>query len=75
MNTFRNRLWNIPDEKSLFDFFEKNARYIEDGFYSCAGIYSNDTKELFSRLKEEWRVDKKDRAKEALLENQGSEDC
>ena len=75
MNGFRSRLWNIPDEKALFEFFEKNARYAEGGIYYCAGVYSNDTKELFSRLKEEWRVDRKDRAKEALLENQGSEDC
>jgi len=75
MNGFRSRLWNIPDEKALFEFLEKNARYVAIGVYYCAGIYSNDTKDLFSKLKEEWRVDKKDRAKEALLENQGSEDC
>jgi len=75
MRGFRNSLWNIPDEKALFEFFEENARYVDSGVYYCAGIYGNDTKDLFSRLKEEWRVDRRFRAKEALLENQGAEDC
>ena len=61
---FRNKLSQIKTEKKLFEYFSKNARYVEDQqSYYCAGIYSDDTRKLFQKLKVEWIKDKKNDVK------------
>jgi hypothetical protein len=61
---WRPRLHDIPDEKALFKFFEKNARYRGDNGYSIAGIYGDDTDILFKKLKKAWKADVKQHKEE-----------
>ena len=51
---YRSKLYHLKDEEALFDFFEKHAGYVSDGVYYCAGIYANDTADLFEKLRQEW---------------------
>jgi len=57
---FRNVLHRIKNEEELFKFFEKNARFVSEGIYYCAGIYANDTADLFEDLKKAWKKNKKE---------------
>lgn len=55
---FRPRLYSIPNERALWEYFEKNARYLPaEQTYVCAGVCSDDTARLFQKLKEEWKKD------------------
>ena len=67
---FRPRLYSIPDEKALWEYFEKNARYLpSEQVYSCAGVCSDDTARLFQKLKEEWKKDIEERKQEDVEES------
>ena len=67
MNNFRLRLYPYKTEEDLWDYFCEHAGYNEEmQIYQCAGIVSNDTKDLWSELKKEWEEDIKNRAKEVL---------
>jgi len=67
---FKPRLFSIPNEKELWKYFEKNARYLEDNeIYSVAGIYSDDTATLFKKLKNAWIEDIESHKDEILAEN------
>jgi len=66
---FRPRLYHIKHEKELFQYFTENAGLVDEGVYRCAGIYANDTKVLFEKLKNEWKKDIAFRAKQLLKVN------
>ena len=56
--SFRPRLYSIPDEKSLWNYFSKNAKFLENkNVYTIAGIYAADTAILYNKLIEEWKND------------------
>lgn len=65
--SWRPRLYHIDNEDKLFEYFVENAGYLEqDDLYHCAGLYSDDTAQLFDKLKAEWKEDIKQHTKELL---------
>lgn len=59
MNIFRPRLYHFEDEDQLWKYFEKRAGYHEQTqCYMCAGLFADDTAELFEKLKAEWQEDR-----------------
>ena len=64
---YRPRLWHIKTEKALWKYFENNAGYNESTqAYQCAGIVSDDTRQLWLKLVEAWKEDKKTYIKDRL---------
>ena len=66
---FRPRLYSIPTEKALFDYFEKNARYLEsEQIYTCGGVCSDDPCTLFQKLIKVWKEDIENYKQESIEE-------